>query len=248
MIMNVFRATMISLLMLSSSSADARPVRFPIPGFNAAYLVAPRGAGPRPVVVALHGNYDRPQWICEAFDELVEGRAWLLCPGGIPRKDTPKEAARWTFPGRRRVMKELETGLKTLKERYPDRVQSGPVLLTGFSLGAIYSARFAVAAPARFPRLYLVEGSHKVWTHKNIRRFAAKGGKEVLFACGRKGCGAQSRRLCKVFKARGVKCHEVTTVGLGHSYTHPLTTKALPLFRALLGAAEPPKAVPVMID
>jgi pimeloyl-ACP methyl ester carboxylesterase len=208
-----------------------------VPGFRPAVVVPPRSStGKRPVVVALHGNFDRPEWNCEVLPTLVEGRAWLLCIRGIPRRDTPPSWNRWTYLGRKRVMAEIDAALAALRARYPGRVDEGPLLLAGFSLGAIYSARFAVARPKRFPLLYLVEGSHKVWTPKAIRRFAKGGGQGVLFGCGRKGCGAWSRRLCRGFERLKVRCAEVTVPTLGHSYTDPLPQRALPLFRELVGA------------
>jgi len=215
--------------------ASARTVKLEVRGFRPAVVVPPQDSkARRPVVVALHGNYDRPEWNCEALPELVEGRAWLLCLRGVPRRDTPRELNRWTYGARSRVMAEIDAALRALEARYPGRVDAATPLLAGFSLGAIYSARFAVAHPARFPRLYLVEGSHKVWTRRNMRRFARGGGRAVLFGCGRKGCGAWSRRLCKGLSRLKVSCAEVTVPTLGHSYTDPLPRRALPLFRKMV--------------
>jgi pimeloyl-ACP methyl ester carboxylesterase len=225
---------MVSVL-FAPATTRARPQKLPVPKFRTAAYVAPKGEGKRPVVVALHGNFDRPEWNCEVLPSLVQGRAWILCLRGIPRKDAPREWDRWTYPGRARVMKEIKAGLAALQAKFPGRVDvEGPILLAGFSLGSIYSARYAVGDPSRFPRLYLVEGSHKVWTRKAMRRFARKGGKAVVFGCGRRGCGAQSRRICRGLKRLKVRCWEVTVPGLGHSYTDPLPGKALPLFNKMI--------------
>jgi pimeloyl-ACP methyl ester carboxylesterase len=234
----VAAALAVSALLVSTavSTARARSTRLPVKGFRAAEVVPPaaRPAGARPVVVALHGNFDRPEWNCETLPALVQGRAWILCIRGIPRRDTPRSWDRWTYPARRRVLRELEAALAALAARHPGRVDVATPLLAGFSLGAIYSARFAVASPKRFPRLYLVEGSHKVWTYKAMRRFARRGGKAVLFGCGRKGCGAWSRRICRGLKKLGAWCAEVTVPRLGHSYTAPLPQRALPGFREMM--------------
>lgn len=66
-------------------------------------------SGVRPVAIALHGNFDRAEWSCDAWTEIVA---------------------------------------------------SDPMVLIGFSLGAIIAARFGVEHPEKFPRLFLVEGSH----------------------------------------------------------------------------------------
>jgi pimeloyl-ACP methyl ester carboxylesterase len=213
------------------SEALARSVTLKVPGFRSAVVVPPEAAkGARPVVVALHGNFDRPEWNCEVLPTLVKGRAWLLCIRGRPRRDTPRDWDRWTYGARGRVKKEINAALKALREKNPGRVADGPPLLAGFSLGAIYSARFAVAEPDRYPLLYLVEGSQKVWKWKAISRFGRRGGKGVLFGCGRRGCGKWSRRLCRSFARVKVWCAEVTVPTLGHSYTAPLPQKALPHF------------------
>jgi pimeloyl-ACP methyl ester carboxylesterase len=228
------------LALLSLGAAQAETITLKVPGFRPSVVVPPTAQkGRRPVVVALHGNFDRAEWSCEALPTLVQGRAWLVCIRGVPRGDTPGELNRWTYGARSRVMAEINAALKALEARYPGRVDSSTPLLAGFSLGAIYSARFAVRQPARFPRLYLVEGSHKVWTAASMRRFARKGGKAVLFGCGRRGCGAWSRRLCRAFTRLKVRCAEVTVPGLGHSYTDPLPQRALPRFREMV--AEDPR-------
>jgi pimeloyl-ACP methyl ester carboxylesterase len=229
----MIRLTLTSLVVAvaAPSAALARAAPLEVPGFRPAVVVPPKAAkGARPVVVALHGNFDRPEWNCEVLPALVRGRAWLVCIRGRPRRDTPKEWNRWTYGSRASVKREIGAALKALREKNPGRVAEGPPLLAGFSLGAIYSARFAVAQPARYPLLYLVEGSHKVWKSRAIRRFARRGGKGVLFGCGRKGCGAWSRRLCRSFTRAKVLCAEVTVPTLGHSYTDPLPQRALPHF------------------
>lgn len=225
--------TLVALLPIATP-AWARPKRLKVKGFNDAAVVKPAGPGARPVVVGLHGNFDRPEWLCGAMDQVVRGHAWLLCPRGRLRRDTPREYDRWTYPSRRRLRVEIYTALAALEARHPGRQARGPVLLAGFSLGAIYAARFAVADPKKYPRLYLVEGSHRVWTAANIRRFGRGGGKAVLFGCGQKWCGARSRRICKALRRHGVRCAEITVAGLGHGYGRPLTTLARPLFTEMI--------------
>ncbi len=119
-------------------------------------------------------------------------------------------------------MQEIEAGLLRLAQSYPGRLAAQGILLAGFSLGAILASRFAVAAPARFPRLYLVEGGHQVWDAPSLRQFARGGGQGVVLGCGSRLCAARSASLCQRLKDQGMACARVLAPGLGHSYTVPL--------------------------
>ena len=112
-------AAFLAALLLLPLAAEAAPERLTVPGFRDAAFVAPAGPGKRPVALALHGNFDRPEWICEEFSVLVEGRGWLLCPRGIPRRDAPEEWDRWTYAGRKRLLAEIAAGLAALAGRFP---------------------------------------------------------------------------------------------------------------------------------
>ena len=49
-----------------------------VPGFRAAAFVTPDAPGQRPVVIGLHGNFDRPEWMCAAWARIVAGRRVAL--------------------------------------------------------------------------------------------------------------------------------------------------------------------------
>jgi pimeloyl-ACP methyl ester carboxylesterase len=218
--------------------AEAAPLALPVKGFqSAAYLKATR-PGPRPVVIGLHGNFDRPEWFCESLEPLLEGRAHALCPRGVRRTEVPVEADRWTLPARGRLKSEIEAGLRALREVPGVTIVDGPVLLAGFSLGAINASRLGVESPRRYPRLYLVEGGHAVWTSEAIGRFARQGGRGLLFGCGHAGCTAQSERICRQAIKLRLTCQVVSAKNLGHSYTDPLPRLARPGFKELLAGDE----------
>jgi pimeloyl-ACP methyl ester carboxylesterase len=225
-----------AIVALLTTVAAARPTTLAVRGFRPAMHVAARGAGARPVVVTLHGNFDRAEWSCEAWAELVDGRAWLLCARGVPRDDVPRALDRWTYGARGRVRAEIEAGLAALRAAYPDRIATGPTVLIGFSLGAIIAARLAVEEPARFPRLLLVEGAHAVFTPEAVRRFARRGGSGVVFGCGSRGCGLAARRICSLLRREKLECAEVTVPGLGHTYTDPIPSRARGSFDRLVSS------------
>ena len=56
-----------------------------VPGFGDAVVAAPSGAThPMPVVVAVLGIGDTPESQCQNWRDLVQGRAFVLCPRGLP--------------------------------------------------------------------------------------------------------------------------------------------------------------------
>jgi hypothetical protein len=93
--------------------------------FRTAAVSVPLGSrGPRPVVIALHGNYDRPEWQCSVWREITEGVPWVLCPRGIPRADAPKGLDRWTYGSAEAVRSELSAALQALAQAYPEYVDA----------------------------------------------------------------------------------------------------------------------------
>ncbi len=210
----------------SSSSAERlgpladTVVRLPLEGFPEAVVSLPTGAGDRrPIVIAAHGNYDRPEWQCQEARVIFGSRAFVLCPRGIPRPDSPSaDDIRYTFRSDRTLQQQVVAGLKALRTRWSRHVADGPVLWTGFSLGAIMGARIAARSPAAFDRLVLTEGGHDAWTFARSAAFAKGGDKRVLFVCGQRSCSFAAKRAGKRLAAAGVAVKIETIAGIGHSY------------------------------
>lgn len=201
-----------------------------VAGFRPAEHVTPRGAtAPRPVVIVLHGNFDRPEWECDAWAPIVAGRAFLLCPRGIPRRDVPAELDRWEYGSRASILAEAAAGRAALEEAYPGFVDPGPALFAGFSLGAIHLAALAMESPADYARVYLVEGGVERWDRARARRFAAGGGQKIAMACGRPGCRRQAENVARLLEAAGAQ-GKVAFAQVGHSYGGPLTAPMRELF------------------
>ncbi|MDI1450936.1 hypothetical protein [Polyangium sp. 6x1] len=116
-----------------------------VPGHPAAVVSLPIGAtSRRPVVIAAHGNYGRPEWQCQAVRDLFEDRAFILCPRGIPRDNSPgPDDVRFTYESNAALELEIDAGLRALTATYPDYVDPGPPLYMGFSLGAIQGVAIA---------------------------------------------------------------------------------------------------------
>jgi hypothetical protein len=201
-------------------AAEPSPAPLPVPGFRDAVLVAPTGAAaPRPVLVAVHGMYDRVEPFCAAWSRIAAGWPYVLCPRGQPRLDAGLQADRWTFGWRVRDLdREIDAGLKALRERYGEQVADGPVVFAGFSLGAILGADVVLWNPSRYSRAVLVEGGTTNWSLTTAKRFARRGGKKLLFACGQEMCLKETRAGLYWLDVAGVDARTAYAGTIGHTY------------------------------
>jgi predicted esterase len=199
---------------------EAEPlVPLEVDGYAPAVVAVPQGATqPRPLVVALHGNFDRPQWQCEVWREVTGGYPFVLCPRGTRRADVAKSMDRWTYAGGRPAEKELMAAIEALSARYGPHVAKGPVVFVGFSLGAIIGTGILRRHGGTFPRAVLIEGGNKRWSRAAVAEFAKAGGKRVLFACGQTDCKHLGKRAARLFEAQEVQVKVVSGGSIGHTY------------------------------
>jgi hypothetical protein len=168
----------------------AEMIDLAIDGMGEAVAWVPSSNRARPIVVAAHGDRDRPEWQCWIWRRIVQDRAFVLCPRGVPRAD---DATRFTFASDAALSAEIEAGVAALVAEYGDRVDPSARVYSGHSLGAIYGSSVVARASSRWSRAVFSEGGKSSWTIERARAFAADGGRRVLFACGQIGCLAQAR-------------------------------------------------------
>ncbi len=194
-------------------------VSLEVPAFRPAIVSVPLGTrGPRPIAVAVHGNFDRPEWQCSVWRPIVAARGFVLCPRGVARRDVPKQMDRWEYASQAALAREIEAGVAALAARFGAHVDLGPILFIGFSLGAIYGAPMVQRAPARFPRVVLIEGGLGAWSTALAKRFAAAGGQRLLFACGQRDCMTRGKRLVAPFEKAGLPTRHGGDAHAGHTY------------------------------
>jgi predicted esterase len=211
---------------LSPLTADGDLIPLAVAGFRDAVVSVPTGATvPRPVVLALHGNFDRPEWQCVVWRGVTRARAFVVCPRGIPRPDAPRSLDRWTYGKGADVRAEIEAALAAVRTRFEGYVASAPILYAGFSLGAIHGVGIVAGDGRRFPRAVLVEGGHDGWTTVRAKAYAAAGGKRVLFACGQRSCKADAAQARKNLEREGVETELVYGGEVGHTYDGPVAAE-----------------------
>lgn len=189
--------------------------RLALPGFGPASVSVPLGATePRPVMVALHARNDRPEWACGEWRGITNAYPFILCPYGGPI-GSPENAG-LVFADTPTTLREIEAGMRALEARFGRYVAPGPTVCAGFSLGAKVGVRLAARAPELFPLLLLGEGGQEQWTPDAIARFAAGGGRRVLFACSTGACEITSTLLLPKLVRAGIDARMMSAGHLGH--------------------------------
>lgn len=198
-------------------------VTLPVSGFRDAVVSVPSdGSEPRALVLALHGNFDRPEWQCEVWRRITRGEQWVLCPRGIPRRDVPKELDRWEWGSLASTKAELVAAIAALRERYAAHVAPGPVVFTGFSLGAILGARLLSDPELDIGAAVLVEGGYQGWSLGKAKALTPRL-RQALLACGQTECrNAYRYQLEPLFRRAGLRSGLVADVKAGHTYDDPL--------------------------
>jgi predicted esterase len=198
-------------------------VDLPVPGFLPAVVSVPVGAtSARPIVVALHGNFDRPEWQCGVWSPIVAARAFVLCLRGAIRRDVPKSMDRYDYASSKAVAGELEAALTALRERFGAHVDPGPMLFVGFSLGAIFGAPLVQKAPERFPRAVMIEGGLAAWSGASAKRYVSGGGQRLLLACGQLDCMNKAKVLVPALERVGLATRSGGSSRAGHTYDGPV--------------------------
>jgi len=214
-----------------------------VPGFGRAALAVPLGAkSARPIVIALHGQADRPEWACAALRSIAGPAPFVLCPRGVPRADFPASDARYTFASVDDTARELRAALAELKRRFGMYVAAGPVVFTGFELGADHVAYIASQEPSFFSRLLLIEPSPTSWPSSQAALFGRAGGRRVLFAFGT--AYRDELTLRSVLTTRGGAESRAVFLGEGPIGLEPRTRELLKQSWAWLSAPARPGAPP----
>lgn len=223
----------------SELTAEAPIVPLSVPGFGDAVVSLPLGSvEPRPIALALHGNFDRPEWQCEVWRRISQGQVFVLCPRGIARRDVPKELDRWEWGSLAKTKSEIVAGLAALRARYPRHAKQGPVVFTGFSLGAILGARLIRDPELGIGAAVLTEGGYQGWTLAKAKALQPSL-RRLLFACGQTACkNAYRYQLDALFQKAGLPASVVADVKAGHTYDDPVAALIASEWPALLASLE----------
>lgn len=188
-------------------AASSWLVSLEVPGFTEAKVAVPLGVRrPRPLVVALHGADDRPEWPCGSYRHVARS-AFVLCPSGPPGSNDrfalgPFEATR----------SELRAALPKLKARFDQHLAKGAVVLAALGPSVEQAISLALEEPTFFSRLVLIDGPFARFTVGPAERFGRAGGVRVLFVCTTgAACEADASERVLLLKRAGSDARAATT-------------------------------------
>lgn len=166
------------------------------------FVSVPLGASEaRPIMIALHGGGDRPDWACGEWRGITSGYPFMVCPRGPGAGDS---GLGWSSPADTRAR--IAKAIAATKKIFGSWVQEGPMVLAGFSMGATQTALIARGDPKTYPRVAIVESAYAPEPAIAFAGPWAKGGGErAIFMCTTLGCEGPYRKA-----ARNVAHHHVT--------------------------------------
>lgn len=205
-----------------SGQLEESLVDLPVPGYEPAVVSVPRAATRRPLLVAAHGAWDRPEPHCRLWRRVVGDRAFVLCPRGRrTNRHVPHSHAAYYYPDHFALAREAIAAVDALAARYADQVDPSAAVWAGFSQGAIQGALVLVLHAPMFPRAVLIEGGNGFfdeWSPFAARKYARGGGKRVLFGCGSNYCVRTADRCAAYLGRADVDTRVAHALGAGHSY------------------------------
>lgn len=152
---------------------------------DTAYVTPPLGATePRPLIVAVHGAGDRPEWACGGWRLAAQGYAFVVCPQGVKM-----DAQRFAWDGETTIARRVEAALAAVRARFGAYLAEGPPLYAGFSQGATLASAALLERPSRFPVVLLAEGAYQLIRDDTfLRRLQKNGTRRVALVCGSPAC------------------------------------------------------------
>lgn len=155
---------------------------------------------PRPLMIALHGGSDHPEWACNAWRGITSSYPFLVCPRG-PGMES---ALAWSTPAETKAR--IARAVAATRQIFGAWVRDdASIVLVGFSMGATQTAYLAQSEPNRYRRVVLAESAY---APDPAMQFAAPwargGGERAIFLCTTIGCEATYRRAARNVAAQHV--------------------------------------------
>ena len=119
----------------------------PLSDGNLAYVMPPIGARePRPLIVAVHGAGDRPDWACGGWRLGANEYPFVVCPQGLKF-----DSLRFAWDSASTIASRVRAAMAAARQRFGPYIADGPTIYAGFSQGASLAGSVLLKQPERFP-------------------------------------------------------------------------------------------------
>jgi predicted esterase len=188
-------------------------------GGDAAAVTPPLGATePRPLVVAVHGAHDRPEWACGGWRLGFAVHPFIVCPRG-----SPVGGGKFAWSSAAAIERATLAAIARVKERFGAHVAPPPYVFAGFSQGATLAEPILVRNAALFPTVILAEGGYATLESARFARsFRENGGRTLVIVCGTGGCRSRTRAALPTLQRAGLRVFESGDVRSGHNLNQPM--------------------------
>jgi predicted esterase len=176
------------------------------------YVALPTGATEvRPVVVAVHGAGDRPDWACSEWRAIFGPKPFIVCPRGTPM------AGGFVWSSADALKVAIGRAVDGTRVRHGAHLDEGPRVYAGFSQGAILGASIVEGAPDVYPYAIFHEGLGDVGGRRFTRAFAEHAGKRIILACSQAGCDRIRRAPLAALVQAHIDAKLVYAGNIGHT-------------------------------
>jgi len=187
-----------------------------LPGGAMASVAVPVGSTePRPLVVAVHGAGDRPEWACGGWRLATGAYPFVVCPRGVPL-DRNHQSFAWQ--SEHTIAPVVNAALAAVRARFGAYIAPGPMMYAGFSQGAILAGPLLLSHAREFPTVVLAEGGYELVESAHFaRKFHEAGGERLVLVCGGQGCLKRMQRGRVVLEREGLMAQVVGDAKAGHN-------------------------------
>jgi predicted esterase len=206
----------------TSSAAELQlPSSLSIDHFEPAVLRWAAAQVRAPLFVITHGAGGFAEWHCQHYAALLGSGGTLLCPSG--RRMFASDPSRgYYYPNHVVLAEELQGARDAMLQHYAMRIREEAIVYVGYSQGASMGVLAVHKHGDWWPRLLLVEGGYDGWTASLSKRYAASGGRRVLFVCGTAHCREHARASVGLLERAGVAAQLRVANGAGHRPDGPV--------------------------
>jgi predicted esterase len=169
---------------------------------GSAYVTPPVGARePRPLIVAVHGAGDRPEWACGGWRLAASDYPFVVCPQGVKM-----DALRFAWDAPHTIEQRVEGALDAVRARFGPYVATGPVIYVGFSQGATMAGPTLLEGREHFPVVMLAEGGYDLMRDRMfLRRLRTNGTSRLMIVCGGAACFRTSKDVQSIASREGLE-------------------------------------------